>query len=123
MISAFPAVQIVTSDSAVNPQMTMIAQTQGIGLQCTNGVIFNQDMTLLPASSGIQLAFPNGASAAVFIYVFALNISDLIIKTGSGLVAMPVLPFGQGQLFYGLTVSQISLNSVLGGRVQYAVGG
>ena len=120
---AFPAVQILTNDPATNPQMVTVAQTQGIGLVCPNGVTQNLDMVLAPASSNVALPFPNGATAAVFIYIFALNITDLVVKVGSSQVALPVLPQKQGILLYGLTSAQITVSSVLGGNVQIAIGG
>lgn len=123
MTNAFPAVQVLTSDAATNPQMVTVTQTQGIGLQCPNGVISNLDMVLAPASSNIALPFPNGASASVFIYIFALTTTDLIIRVGGALTALPALPLGQGQLFYGLSSAQINVSSALGGHIQYAVGG
>ncbi len=122
-MNAFPAVQIQTSDPATQPEAVIIAQTQGCGLYCPKGVISNLDMILAPSSSGITLPFPNTATTSVFIYIFALNITDLVIHVGSSPVALPALPLGQGQLFYGLTSAQISLSSVLGGNLQYAIGG
>ena len=123
MTTVTPAIQINTSDAAINPQNNAISQLVGQQLVCPNGLAQNLDMVLAPSSSGIVPAFPNGATTSVFVYIFALTATDLIVKTGTGLVALPVLPYGMGYLFYGLTNVQISLNSVLGGRVSVVVGG
>ena len=123
MINAFVGSQIFKSDPASFPSQVPVAQTQGLGLSCPNGLVEVPLMTLAPASSGILIPFPNGATAAVFIAIFSITVTDLVVKTGSGLVALPVLPYGQCLVLYGLTSSQISLNSVLGGTLSVAVGG
>lgn len=121
MMSAFIGIQV----NEIAPELggVPLTQTPGIGIQCPNGIVSNLNMLLAPASSGIAIPFPNGATTATFVYIFASTTTDLIIKTGAGLIALPVLPFGMGQIFYGLASAQITLNSVLGGSVQFVVGG
>lgn len=123
MTNAFPAIQIITNDPATNPQMVTVTQTPGIGLVCNNGVIQNLDMVLAPSTSTLALPFPNGVSTALFIYIFALTTTDLIVKVGSGSPASLSVPQYQGTVLYSLTSAQLSVNSVLGGRIQYAIGG
>lgn len=122
MVNAFPAVQLNTIDAAVSPQNNIIAQIGGIGLACPHGVLL-QDLTLAALSSTIALAFPNGVTTAVFIYISAITTTDLIVKVGSGSPVSLSLPMNQGMLLYSLTSAAISLNSVAGGQVQYAIGG
>lgn len=123
MVNAFPAIQLNTIDLAVSPQTNIMAQVGGIGLTCQNGVVL-QDIILAAASTNVALLFPTGISTAVFIYISSITTSDLVVKVGSGSpVALPPIPYKQGMLLYGLTSAQISLNTVLGGQVQYAIGG
>lgn len=122
MIITMPGIQIAVSNPAANPPNTIMAQVGGIGISCPNGVIV-QEATLPPASSNVALAFPVGVVTSAFVFIAALTATDLVIKTGSGLVALPILPVGQGFIVYGLTAAQINLSSVLGGQVQYVVGG
>lgn len=122
MVNAFPAIQISTIDLSVSPQNNVVAQIGGIGIYCATGVVL-QDVVLAPGASSLALAFPTGVSAAAFIYISAITTTDLIVKVGSGSPVSLSLPANQGMMLYGLTSSQVSLNSVAGGQVQYAVGG
>lgn len=122
MVSAFPAIQINTIDASVSPQNNIVAQIGGIGLTCANGVLL-QDVNLAPGTSNLPLAFPAGVGAAVFIYISSITVQDLVVSAGTPTAVLPPLPYRQGMLFYGLTVSEIFLSSVMGGQVQYVVGG
>ena len=122
MISAIPAAQINFVDPFTDPQAAPL-QTGGTGLACANGYIQVPDATLAPSSSTVALAFPLGVTTAVVIYIAALTATDLIVKVGSGSPVSLPIPVGQGAFFYGITSANISLNSVLGGKIQYAVGG
>lgn len=122
MVNAFPAVQINTVDLSTSPTVNVIAQVGGIGLSCPNGVVL-QDMTLAPASTSIALAFPNGASSAVFIYISAITTMDLVVKVGTGSPVSLSVPANMGALLYGLASNAVTLNTVKGGKVQYVVGG
>lgn len=96
-------------------------QTGGIPLYCPNGLVA-QDATLAPSTSLLPLSFPVGVTTAVVIYIAATLAVDLVVNIGSTPFAMSV-PRGQGVLLYNLTSAQISVSSVLGGNIQYAVGG
>lgn len=122
MIIAMPGVQIAVNNPSANPPNTIMAQVGGIGISCPNGVLV-QEAALPPGSSNVALAFPVGVTVSAFVFIAALTATDLIIKTGSGLVALPIVPVGQGFIVYGLTAAQLSLSSLLGGQVQYVVGG
>lgn len=123
MVNVFPAVQLNALDPATNPVANLMLQVGGIGLSCQNGITM-QDSVALPANStNVALAFPIGVTTAVVIYVAAITTTDLIVKVGSGSPVSLSLPANQGMLLYGLTSAQVSLNSVLGGHIQYAVGG
>lgn len=121
MIQAYPSAQLGTVDAGTSPQNNILAQTKGLGLQCSNGVLM-QDVTLAAGSANVALAFPSGVTTAVYIFIFAITTTDLIVKIGSSPVSCPV-PYGMPTFFYGWTSAQISLSTVLGGQVQYSVGG
>lgn len=121
MVNAFPAVQVNVVDPSCNPQAPVFAQVGGVGLLCNSGVML-QDATLAPASSLVPLVFPLGITTAVFIYIAAAMTTDLKVNLG-GTPLILSLPYKQGMLLYNISSSAITLSSVLGGQVQYAIGG
>lgn len=121
MVNAFPAMQISTVDLSANPQENVVARIGGIGLTCPSGVML-QDVTLPANTANLAPAFPAGVTTAVFVYVSALTTTDLIVKVGGAPVSLSV-PANQGLMLYGIASSAITLNSVKGGKVQYAIGG
>lgn len=121
-VNATPALQL----SLVDPSAPLASNpflAGGIALYCPNGVITEQEAALPASTNSLPLSFPVGASSAVFIFIAAITATDLIVKVGSGSPVSLSVPRGQGIFLYGLTSSQVSLNSVLGGTVQYSVGG
>lgn len=120
-VNITPALQISIVDPAavLNPNPI---ESGGIALYCANGQV-TQEATLPASTASLALSFPVGVSSAVVIFIASMTCTDLIVKVGSGSpVSLPV-PLGQGIFLYNLTSSQVSLNSVLGGRIQYTVGG
>ena len=120
MVNAFPAVQVATVDPELSQQLNPVAATPGVGLVCLNGAT-TYDSVLPAASSGVQPNFPLGISTCVFIFILAITTTDLVVTVKGA--ALPALPQGQAYLFYGLTAAQVTLSSVLGGQLQYGVGG
>lgn len=121
-VNAYPAVQINTVDLSTMPNNNIMAQIGGVGLSCPNGVVL-QDLTLVANSTNIALAFPNGAATAVFIYISSVTTTDLIVKVGTGSPVSLSVPACMGTVLYSLASNAVSLNSVKGGKVQYAIGG
>lgn len=93
-----------------------------IALFCANGAV-TQEATLPPATASLPLSFPVGVTTAVVIFIASVTCTDLIVKVGSGSPVSLSVPLGQGIFLYSMTSAQISLNSVLGGKIQYSVGG
>lgn len=121
MINAILAAQLSTVDTLTDPQNCIVARNGGLGIPCPTGVSM-QDTILAANSTSVALTFPTGVTTAVFIYIAAVTTTDLIVKVGGTPVSL-TLPAKQPMLLYGLTSANVSLNSVLGGHVQYAVGG
>jgi len=119
-VNATPAIQVTLTGPSLNSPSAPPLQSGGLPLYCPNGVD-GQAATLPASTSGLALAFPVGVTAAVFIFIAADTTTDLIVTVKGQ--ALPVLPQGQGMILYGLTTSQISLASALGGLIRYAVGG
>ena len=119
-VNATPLVQVTLAAAYLGASSFGPIQSGGLPLYCPNGV--DGQVATLPAStSGLALAFPAGVTTSVFIFIAADTTTDLII-TVKGQV-LPVLPQGQGMIFYGLTSANISLASALGGQIRYTVGG
>lgn len=121
-MNAFPAIQISTVDPSVSPENNIVAEVGGIGIVCQNGVLL-QDVVLAANTSNLALAFPAGVTTAQIIYVSAITAADLIVKVGSGSPVSLSVPRNHGILLYGIASTAITLSSVQGGKVQYAVGG
>lgn len=119
-VNAIPAIQLNIVDPATTIPFNPL-QTGNLPLYCPNGSL-DQDATLPAATSSLALAFPVGVTTAVFIYISAITTTDLIINIGTSPFPVSV-PLGQGMLLYGLTSAQVSISSVLGGKIQYSVGG
>lgn len=122
MINAIPAIQINTIDLSTSPQNNIIAQIGGVGISCPNGVLM-QDTTLAANTVNAAPAFPIGVSTAIFIFVAAITTTDLIVKVGTGSPVSLSVPANQGIMLYTLASNAITFNSVLGGKIQYAIGG
>lgn len=119
-VNATPAVQVLVVDPAVTLTPSPL-QSGGTPLYCANGAV-NQDATLPAATSLLPLAFPVGVTTAVYIFVASVTATDLKVNVGSSPFPVPI-PLGQGITLYGLTSAQVSVSSVLGGKIQYSVGG
>lgn len=119
-VTANAALQISTVDGSTTPT-NVAAQSGGIALYCPNSAL-QQDATLPASTSLLPLSFPVGVTTAVFVYIASVTCTDLIVNVGSSPFALPV-PLGQGMLLYNITSAHISISSVLGGKIQYAVGG
>lgn len=120
-VNAFLGIQINTSDLSTKPEDNIMAQVGGIGLVCQNGVMM-QDATLAASTSNLPLPFPVGVTTAVFIFIAAITTTDLIVKVGGTPVSLSV-PQNQGLVLYSISSSVITLSSVAGGKIQYAIGG
>lgn len=118
-VNATPAVQVTLSGPSFDAPSAPPLETGGLPLYCPNGAT-GQAATLPAATAGLPLNFPVGVATAVFIFIAADTTTDLIVTVGS--FALPV-PRGQGIVLYGIASNQISLGSVLGGQIRYAVGG
>ncbi len=126
MVNAFPASQLSTTDTncpgGLAPGVTPVLQFGGFGIPCATGFI-SQEVLLAAASSTVALAFPTGVTTAKVVYIAAgPNTTDLIVKVGGTPFSLQV-PAGQGIFLYNITSANVSLNTVLGGLVSYAVGG
>lgn len=119
MVTVTPALQIGLVDPATVAQS---AQAGGQGLPCLIGSVL-QEAVLAAHSSGVALPFPIGVSTAVVIFISAVAATDLVVNIGSGSPIAMSIPAYQGTFLYGLTSAQISVSSVLGGKIQYAIGG
>jgi len=115
-----PSVQLTIVDPGV-PLTANPLLSGSLPLYCANGAVL-QEVSLPAATASLALAFPVGVTTATVIFISSQTATDLIVKVGGTPFSLP-LPLGQGMLLYGLTSSQVSLNSVLGGIIQYAVGG
>ncbi len=120
-----PSIQILVNDPATNPTQNVAAQTGNIGILCTNSGATMQDVVLPAATSALALPFPINVTTALVLYIAAITTTDLVVNItlGGHTVSLPPIPQGQGIVLYGLTSSQISISSVLGGQIQFAVGG
>lgn len=120
-----PSIQILVNDPATNPTQNVATQTGNIGILCTNSGATMQDVVLPAATSALALPFPIGVTTALVLYIAAITTTDLVVNItlGGHTVSLPPIPQGQGVVLYGLTSSQISISSVLGGQIQFAVGG
>lgn len=123
MVNVFPALQLSATGPAVSPPDASVQVGGNIGISCLLGYVRAPQVTLASSSSGIALAFPTGVTTAKVIAIAAVTATDLIVKVGSSNPVSLQVPAGQGILLYNMTTAQVSLNSVLGGAVQYAVGG
>lgn len=121
MINAILAAQLSTVDTLTDPQDCIVARNGGLGFPCPTGVL-SQVTTLAAASSNVPLTFPTGVTTAAVIYIAAITTTDLIVKVGATPVSLTV-PAKQFIVLYSLTSAVVSLSTVLGGDVQYAVGG
>jgi hypothetical protein len=120
MITITPSAQLAIADSSLLPSSVGAVSPAGAPIICQNGWLV-QDSILAPGSSGIALAFPLGVTTAQVIYLLPLTATDLMVNLGAP-SPLP-LPMGQPMFLYGLTSIQISLSSVLGGKIQYGIGG
>ena len=122
-VSITPALQISTCDPQTNPAQNIIAQTGNFSILCTNSGATMQDADLPAATSALALPFPIGVTTALVLYVAALTTTDLIVKVGAANPVSLSVPQGQGIVLYNIASNAVTLNSVLGGQIQYVVGG
>ena len=121
-VTATPALQINVVDPSTNPTDPIALQACGVALYCAGGA--KSELPTLPAATAnLPLPFPIGITTAVYIFIGAITCTDLIVKVGSGSPVALSVPLGQGVFFYGLTSSQITISSALGGQIQYSIGG
>jgi hypothetical protein len=120
MILANPAIQVTTLDQQAGLPPAPPLQTNSQPIQCPTGAVA-EDVTLAPGASGVALAFPTGVTTAAFIFIVAVTTTDLILTVKG--TALPPIPVSQGMMLYGLTSAQISMATVLGGKVLCEVGG
>lgn len=120
-VNITPAAQLTIVDPSVNVTPNPLT-SGGIAIYCANGVAGQREALLPAATSLLALNFPVGLTTAAIIFVAAITATDLKVNVGGTPFALPV-PLGQGLFLYNLTTSQVSVSSVLGGTIQYYVGG
>lgn len=118
MITLKTDIVVSAKDANLSPSPSPVAFAGGDVL-CPAGALA-QEVTLPPASANVPLPFPIGVTTAKLLVVVALNIADLIVNYGAESLTVPA---GQPLFLYKVLVSDVSLSSVLGGKIGYTVGG
>jgi hypothetical protein len=122
-VTITPSIQILSNDPSTNPEQNIAAQTGNFGILCPNSGAEMQNVTLPAATAALALPFPIGVTTGLVVYVAALTATDLIVKVGASNPVSLQIPQGQGLVLYNVASNAITLNSVLGGKIQFAVGG
>ena len=120
--TATVGINVVISD----PDTGLTVQGIGSYLASLPAGVAVTDMILTADTEKQALPFPNGVSTAAVAFVKAVGGSggctDLTVQvaTAAGSTVLTV-PVNAAQVFYG--VSALYVSSVLGGKIQYSVGG
>lgn len=116
--TATPTVAVTITDDATQ----MNARVQGTAAIAITASLGVELVTLPAATALLPLAFPVGIVTAKYIIVRALGATDVTIQVslagGSTVMAIPV---NQAIALYNVTA--LYINSVLGGTIQYSIGG
>lgn len=118
MTTIVPAATIALKDTTLSPNPNPV-QFAGCGVKCPTGALA-QDVKLAAATVAAALPFPVGVTTAKVIAIFPANISDLIVTYDGTDLEVPI----QQPLFlYNVAAADLSVSSVLGGKLTYVVGG
>jgi hypothetical protein len=118
MITVTPAVSVSTKDSALSP-FPSEPMLGGQPVACAKGGM-GQDVALAAGSSGVSLPFPVGVTTAAIVAIVASGAADLIVNYKG---QPHVVPLGQAWFGYTVLASDLTVSTVLGGSIQYVVGG
>ena len=121
VITAMPSASILLVDSSVVPSLTPTIPPGGLPVILPNGYL-TVDVTLPPSTSSAALPFPTGVTTALVVYILAVTATDLLINVGPTPFAL-TLPQGQVLALYSITSAHLSVSTVLGGKLQYLIGG
>lgn len=86
---------------------------------CATGAL-GQDVTLPAATANAPLPFPNGVATAAVLVVVAVLASDLVVKVSGQALDVPA---GQTLFLYNVAAANVSVSTVLGGKITMVVGG
>ncbi len=118
MITITPAATLAIKDSGLTPNPNPIPFA-GASISCPGGAMA-QDVTLAAATSAAALPFPIGVATAKVLAIYAARVTDLIV-TFDG--TDHEVPSGQPLFLYNVAAVDVSVSSVLGGKLTYVVGG
>lgn len=118
MITITPAATVAVKDSAISPNPNPI-QFGGVTVNCPVGAM-SQDVILAAASANVPLTFPVGVPTAAILAIYASGAADLIVKVSGQALTVPI---NQPLFLYSVAAANISVSSVLGGKITYVVGG
>lgn len=118
MITIKTDVVVSAKDANLSPNPSPIAFGGG-NVLCPAGVLA-QEVSLAAASVNVALPFPIGVTTAKLLVIVALNIVDLIVNYGAESLTVPA---GQPLFLYDVLAADVSVSSVLGGKIAYGVGG
>lgn len=118
MTSITPTAAVALKDAGVsaNPNPVPFG---GLAVKCPVGALA-ADVVLAAATSERALPFPVGVTTAAFLAVLAVDVADLVVSYGAQDLAVPL---GQPLFLYGAAAADVSVSSVLGGKIAYVVGG
>lgn len=113
-----PLLTVAVKNSGISPNPNPIPYG-GLPVNCPGGHV-SEDVVLPAATSNAQLPFPAGVTTAAILIIQALTTTDLVVTYKGQTMSVPV---GQPVIFYGVTQSNVTVSTTLGGEILCTVGG
>lgn len=122
MITVTPAATLAIKDASISPNPNPVPFA-GTTISCPVGAL-SQDVTLAAATVDAALPFPSGVTTAKILAIYAQTVPDLIVKVLNGADEVELeVPVNQPLFLYNVAAADVSISSVLGGKLTAVVGG
>jgi hypothetical protein len=118
MTTITPAATLALKDTTLSPNPNPVTFA-GQPVDCPVGAMI-QDVTLPASTSEEAIPYPFGVTTAAILAICPVTITDLIVTLNAEDLSVPL---GQPLFLYGVAAADVSVSSVLGGKVTFAVGG
>lgn len=118
MTTITPAATLAIKDSGISPNPNPVPFA-GSAIKCPVGAL-SQDVELAEDTSAAALPFPTGVTTAKVLAIYAANISDLVVTVSGVDLSVPV---EQPLFLYNVAAVNVSVSSVLGGKLTMVAGG
>jgi len=118
MRSITPSATLALKDTSLSPNPNPVPFA-GVLVTCPLGAM-SQDVDLAAASTAVALPFPIGVTTAKVLAIFPKTVPDLVVTVDG---VEHEVPLQQPFFLYNVAAADVSVTSVLGGKLTSVVGG